>query len=132
MPHEGPEVAKIKYNAIPTTQFAIRQYPLEIGSLPDEPDRQAFLFDFYDVGRNSQLAQVPEGYTFQAMSLKTGPVGNMAVAEAEAEIVMETEVYAHMAMQPVVLGPYGTTMAIRGVQFEVQRRDEVLLRFTAY
>jgi hypothetical protein len=109
MPREGPEVAKIKLNAIPTTNFAIRQYPLQIGSQHGEKDRQAFLFDFYDVGENSQLSEVPNGYTFQAMS--AGPVG--------------------MEMQPIVLGPYGTTVAIRGVQFEVKRGTKMLLQFIA-
>ncbi|KAJ7901535.1 hypothetical protein B0H13DRAFT_2335929 [Mycena leptocephala] len=108
MPHEGPE------------------YPLPIGSHRGEKDRQAFLLDFYDLRRNSQLKEVPNGYTFKAMSVKTGPVGKRAV-----ENVMKTDVNARMEMQPIMLGPYGTTIAVRGVQFEVKRGDEMLLQFTA-
>ncbi|KAJ6618408.1 hypothetical protein B0H10DRAFT_2029753 [Mycena sp. CBHHK59/15] len=131
MPHEGPEVAKIKRNTIPTTNFAIRQYPLPIGSHRGEEDRQAFLLDFYDLRRNSQLKEVPNGYTFKAMSVKTGPVGKRAAAEPEVENVMKTDVDARMEMQPIMLGPNGTTIAVRGVQFEVKRGDEMLLQFTA-
>ncbi|KAJ7460409.1 hypothetical protein B0H11DRAFT_2058328 [Mycena galericulata] len=132
MPHEDREVAKIKCNTIPTTNFAIRQYPLEIGSHRGEEDRQAFLLDFYDLGRNSQLKEVPTGYTFKAMSIKKGPVGKRPQAEPEVENVMKTDVDAHMEMQSIMLGPYGTTIAVRGVQFEVKRGDEMLLQFTAH
>ncbi|KAJ6481636.1 hypothetical protein C8R45DRAFT_1100067 [Mycena sanguinolenta] len=69
MPTEGPEYDKIKHRPIPTTTFAIRQYPLAIGSHPEEVDRQAFLLDFYDTARQTQLATVPHGYTFSARSL---------------------------------------------------------------
>ncbi|KAJ6481644.1 hypothetical protein C8R45DRAFT_1075854 [Mycena sanguinolenta] len=99
------EAAKIKLRPIPTTDFAIRQYQLEnIGSHPEEVDRQAFLLDFYDTAREMQLSPVPKGYTFSARSHK---------------------------MLPVVLGPHGTTIAVRGVQFEVKRGSEVLLEFIA-
>ncbi|KAJ7232971.1 hypothetical protein B0H12DRAFT_1076711 [Mycena haematopus] len=108
MPDEDPEVAKIKCNPIPRTNFAIRQYSLPIGSRPGEEDRQAFLLDFYDLRQKSQLKEVPNGYTFNAMSAKG----------------------MGMKMQPIVLGPYGTTIAVRGVQFEVKRGDEMLLQFT--
>ncbi|KAF8168681.1 hypothetical protein K438DRAFT_1856400 [Mycena galopus ATCC 62051] len=132
MPHEGPEVAKIKLHIIPTTRFAIRQYSLPIGSGPCERDRQAFIFDFYDVEGNRQLSKVPKGYDFRAVSLKTGSVGKKAVADWDEEITMDTVVDAHMQMQSVVLGPYGTIIAVRGVQFDVKRGTEVLLEFIAY
>ncbi|KAF8175736.1 hypothetical protein K438DRAFT_1771021 [Mycena galopus ATCC 62051] len=120
MPHEGPEVAKIKLHIIPTTRFAIRQYSLPIGSGPCERDRQAFIFDFYDVEGTRQLSKVPKGYDFRAVSLKTGSVGKNAVADWDEEITMDTVMDAHMQMQSVVLGPYGTIIAVRGVQFEVK------------
>ncbi|KAJ7443892.1 hypothetical protein B0H11DRAFT_2090130 [Mycena galericulata] len=132
MPHEGPEAAKILVRPIPTTSFAIRQYSLAIGSDPHfEQDRQAFLFDFYDVTKREQLTEVPKGYTFQAMSVTTGPVGD-SVAEGEPEIVMETDTTMSLKMQPVELNAqWHTTMAIRGVQFEVSRGKERLLQFIA-
>ncbi|KAJ7929408.1 hypothetical protein B0H13DRAFT_1859627 [Mycena leptocephala] len=80
--------------------------------------------------RGDSLKEVPNGYTFKAMSVKTGPAGKRAAAEPEVENVMKTDVDARMEMQPIMLSPYGTTIAVRGVQFEVKRGDEMLLQFT--
>ncbi|KAJ6481635.1 hypothetical protein C8R45DRAFT_932409 [Mycena sanguinolenta] len=121
MPTDGPEAAEIKFRPIPSTKFAIRQYQLDIGSHPDEVDRQGFLFDFYDTARGVQLAPVPKGYTFSVAMFKT--------AQQWRELAADD--FSQMAMQPVVLGPHGTTMAVRGVYFEVKRGTELLLKFTA-
>ncbi|KAJ6481623.1 hypothetical protein C8R45DRAFT_307880 [Mycena sanguinolenta] len=125
MPHQGPEVAQIKLHRVSTTPFAVRQYALEIGSQPHEIDRMAYLLDFYDTTQNKQLLEVPYGYTFWASTHKTESI------ESGGGQFMGVQMGSSLEMQPAVLGVHRTIMAVRGVQFEVRKGSDVLLKFIA-